>query len=97
MSSPSSLVYVEQGEAAGVRAADLRHLPGPQEDSWDEKWTAKLQAVNESLPFGPLPARESSEGGSGQGDLFKEATLPRGALQEGGLGEQTLPPHSGEF
>lgn len=35
----------------------MRHLPGPQEDSWDEKWTAKLQAVNESLPFGPLPAR----------------------------------------
>lgn len=61
ISSPSSLLYAEQGEAAGVHAADLRHLPGPQEDSWDEKWAAKLQAVNESLPFGLLLAHESSE------------------------------------
>lgn len=55
ISSPSSPVYVEQGGAAGVCAG-----------GWDEKWTAKLRTVSESLPFGPLLAGESSEQGSGR-------------------------------
>lgn len=75
ISSPSSLLYVEQGEAAGVRAADLRHLPGPQEDSWDEKWRAKLQAVNEQLSFRLLLAHDSSEQGSGQGTSLRRLTF----------------------
>lgn len=41
--SARSLVYVEQGEAAGLRAADLKHLPDPKGDNRGEKWTERLR------------------------------------------------------
>ena len=40
--STSSLLYAEQGEATGVCAADLRHLPDPKEDDLNKKLTKKL-------------------------------------------------------
>lgn len=80
---------MEQGKAIGIHAADLRHLPDPEEDNVDEKvtmWMRKaLEAVNEPLPIRLVSAvREVTKAG-------KRLNFLIGALQDDGLSQQMLP------